>query len=294
MKKINKFTDKTSGLLNYADLKKPQGRLLYWAMWLCLFIISMVCLLPTIWVAISSFKDVAELYAVPPTLIPSHWDFAKIGKVWKKVSLFKYFSNTIVLIIGCLTCDIIVNGLAGYVLSRLRPMGSKIIETLVFWSMLLPGVSMVPLYCTFMDLNLGGSYIPIWIMTGASAFNVLLFRNFFNSIPMSYLEAAKIDGCSNAGIFSKIIIPLSKPIIMVITIFSITGTWGNFMWPYLILGNTKREPVAVMLYMLGSTSGLLMDEYMMVMIISVIPMIIVYALFSKHIMGGLNMSGLKG
>jgi len=158
---------------------------------------------------------------------------------------------------------------------------------------------MVPLYMTFVDvpglhINLIGSYVPIWIMSGASAFNILLFRNFFNSIPMSYIEAARIDGCTDMGIFARIIIPLSKPIIMVVTIFSITGTWGNFMWPYLILGNTNLEPVAVMLYRLSTSSSLLDNEYMLLMMISIIPMIIMYSIFSKHIMGGLNMSGLKG
>lgn len=298
--KVTKFGNKTSGLLNFADLKKPQFKLLYWVMFLILFIISLICLLPTLWVGVSGFKEVSEMYAIPPTFIPSSWDIGKVGEVWKKVNVAKYFINSVVLILGCWACDIVINGLAGYVLSRLKPVGSRVIETLVFWSMLLPGISMVPLYMTFVDvpgihINLIGSYVPIWIMSGASAFNILLFRNFFNSIPMSYLEAARIDGCTDLGIFRRIILPLSKPIIMVVTIFSITGTWGNFMWPYLILGNTPKEPVAVMLYRLGTgTSGLLDNEYMLLMMISIIPMIIMYALFSKHIMGGLNMSGLKG
>ncbi len=299
-KRISRFSTKTSGLLNFADLKKPQFRLLYWSMFLILFIISLVCLLPTLWVGVSGFKEVSEMYAVPPTILPKTWDIGKVGTVWQKVNVIKYFTNSVMLIIGCWACDIVINGLAGYVLSRLKPVGSRVIETLVFWSMLLPGISMVPLYMTFVDVpgihaNLIGSYVPIWIMSGANAFNILLFRNFFNSIPMSYLEAARIDGCSDMGIFGRIILPLSKPIIMVVTIFSITGTWGNFMWPYLILGNTQKEPVAVMLYRLSSgSSGLMDNEYMLLMMISIIPMIIMYAIFSKHIMGGLNMSGLKG
>lgn len=296
----DRFSDKTSGLLNWADLKKPQFKLLYWSMFLIMFIISLICLLPTLWVAVSGFKDVNEMYAVPPTLLPKTFDFARIGEVWNKVNVLGYFKNSVILIVGCWACDIVINGLAGYVLSRIKPVGSRLIETLVFWSMLLPGISMVPLYMTFVDVpfihvNLIGSYTPIWIMAGANAFNILLFRNFFNGIPMSYLEAARIDGCTDLGIFGRIILPLSKPIIMVVTIFSITGTWGNFMWPYLVLGNTNREPVSVMLYNLGSsTSGLVENEYMLLMMISIIPMILMYAIFSKHIMGGLNMSGLKG
>ena len=131
-------------------------------------------------------------------------------------------------------------------------------------------------------------------MSGASAFNILLFRNFFNSIPMDYIEAAGLDGCSSFGIFIKIIFPLSRPIIMVVTIFTVTGTWGNFMWPYLMLGNTNLEPVAVMLYNLSSKSGMTVDKYLLLLMMSILPMILVYAVFSKHIMGGVDIGGIKG
>lgn len=299
IKKKEKMLEKTTGLLNFADLKKFRFRFLYWFMFAIMFVISLICLLPVVWVAMSGFKDMSEMYAIPPTFIPKTFHLGNVISVLGKVNVLQYFCNSVILVIGCWACDVFINGFAGYVLSRLKPVGSSLIETLIFWTMLLPGISMLPLYMTFVDvpllhINLVGSYAPIWLMAGVSAFNVLLFRNFFNSIPMSYLDAAKIDGCSDLGIFIKIIIPLSKPIIMVVTIFSVTGTWGNFMWPYLILGNTAKEPVSVMLYRLSTGASLLDNEYMILLMLSIIPMIIIYALFSKHIMGGLNMSGLKG
>ena len=158
---------------------------------------------------------------------------------------------------------------------------------------------MVPLYMTFVDMplihtNLTGSYMPIWMMAGANAFNVFLFRNFFNGIPIDYVEAASLDGCSNLGIFLKIILPLSKPIIMVVTIFTVVGAWGNFMWPYLILSNTTFEPVSVMLYKLSSAGNMSADKYLIVLMLSIIPMIVVYAIFSKQIMGGVDIGGIKG
>lgn len=299
-KSISRFSSKTTGLLNFSDLKKIRFKIIYWMMFLFMVIIALICLLPILWVAISGFKDIDEMYSVPPTIIPKSFHPEILVGVWSKVNVLGYFKNSVILIIGCWVCDIMINGLAGYVLSKLKPMGSKIIETLVFWSMLLPGISMVPLYMTFVDVpvlhvNLVGSYVPIWVMAGANAFNVLLFRNFFASIPMSYLEAARIDGCGNAGIFMKIILPLSKPIIMVVSIFSITATWGNFLWPYLILGNTPGEPVSVMLYRLGTgLTGLMQNEYMVLLIISILPMIIMYAFFSRQIMGGLDIGGIKG
>ena len=159
---------------------------------------------------------------------------------------------------------------------------------------------MVPLYMTFVDFPIGhinmlGSFWPLWMMAATNAFNIFLFRNFFNSIPMDYLEAARIDGASNIRIFFSIILPLSAPIISVVTIFSVIGSWGNFFWPYLILGNTEKEPISIMLYNLTSAnSPFKANEQMMIMMFAAIPSIIVYAIFSKRILGGLNMSGVKG
>lgn len=300
MKKTTRFSDKTTGLLNFADLKKIRFKMLYWLFFLFMFVISLICLLPILWVAISGLKDIQELYSIPPTIIPKSFHPEIIPEVWSKVHVLKYFKNSVILIIGCLFCDVVFNGLAGYVLSRLKPVGSRVVETLIFWSMLLPGISMVPLYMSFVDvpllhINLVGSYVPIWLMAGASAFNVLLFRNFFAGIPESYLDAAKIDGCGDMGIFVRIILPLSKPIIMVVAIFSITGTWGNFLWPYMILGNTNKEPVAVMLYRLGTgLTGIMQNEYLVLLMMSILPMIIMYAFFSRQIMGGLDAGGIKG
>ena len=298
-KRISRFSGKTDGLLNFADLKKTKYKVLYWFMFACLILLSLICLLPVIWVALAGFKTPSEMYAVPPTFFPKHIDLSQIVYVWNKSGMVKYFKASLIIIIGCLAFDIIVNGLAGYALSRIRPMGSKILDTLIFWSMLLPGISMVPLFMTFVDLpilhiNLTGSYLPLWMMAGANAFNVLLFRNFFNGIPISYVEAARIDGCTDLGIFARIILPLSKPIIMVVSIFSITGSWSSFLWPYLLLGNTNKEPVATMLYRVSQSTNLMQNEYMLLLMLSIIPVMIMYALFSKQIMGGLDIGGIKG
>ena len=157
---------------------------------------------------------------------------------------------------------------------------------------------MVPLYMTFVNMpiihtNLSGSFLPLWLQAGCNAFTIMLFRNFFNGIPMSYLEAARIDGCGNIAVFFRIILPLSKPIIMVETIFCVINWWKNFMWPYLILGNSNYEPISVMLYKMSS-AGITEMENLMLIMLSIIPPVIFYAIFQKHIIGGLNMSGVKG
>lgn len=297
---MNKNNDNTSGLLNWNDRKQISGKIICLIIFIILLAISLVCLLPVVWMALSSFKTTQEMYAIPPALFPEKIDFGRITTIWQSASVGAYALNSLWIIIGCLSFDIVFNGLAGYVLSRVRPLGSVFINTALFWTMMLPGISMVPLYMTFVDLpvlhiNMTGTFAPLWIQAMTNAFNIFLFRNFFNGIPMGYLEAARIDGCSAIGVFFKVILPLSTPIISVVAIFSIIGSWGNFLWPYLVLGNTSLEPVSVLLYKLtNATSQFKDNDRMLIMFMAAVPSIIVYAVFSKRIMGGLNMSGIKG
>lgn len=297
---VKKTIEKPNGLLNAIDLRYGRYKVIYGIMMVLLILFSLACLLPIIWIAISGFKTPAEFYSVPPTLLPESFSFSKVTEVWNKVNFFRYFSNTLMEIAGALVFDIVLNGFAGYVLSRVRPLGSALLETLIFGTMLLPSVSMVPLYMTFVDVplihvNLTGSFLPLWLQAGCNAFNIMLFRNFFNGIPMDYIEAARIDGGTSVGIFFRIIIPLSKPILVVETIFCVINSWKNFMWPYLILGSTAKETISIMLYKITSVSAELTEmDSMLIIMLSIIPPGIFYALLSKHIMGGINMSGIKG
>lgn len=293
-------SDKTEGLINFSDLKTKKVRIVYAVMFLLLLILAVICLLPVIWAFFSAFKTPEEMYRIPPTFFPTTFDFSRIAEVANRVRIGQYFLNTLYIIVGCWAVDVVFNGFAGYVLSKIRPKGTPIAETLIFWSMMLPGISMAPLYMTFVDLpilhiNMTGSFLPIWLMAGCNAFNIMLMRNFFNGIPKEYMDAARIDGCSDTGIFFKIMIPLSKPVIAVITIYSVIGSWNNFMWPYLLLGGSQKEPLAVLLFQIsGGVVPLKENDTLMVAMMASVPPIIIYALLSKQISGGLNMSGIKG
>ena len=295
-----KRSQKTEGLLNWNDLTNVSGKVIYAVMVALLLIMALICLVPVIWMVLSSFKTTQEMYASPPTLFPSSIDLGRVKEIWKTAQVGRYALNSLWIIIGCLVFDVVFNGLAGYVLSRVRPLGSTVLNTLLFWTMLLPGISMVPLYMTFVDMpiihiNITGTFAPLWFQAMTNAFNIFLFRNFFNGIPMAYIEAARIDGSSNLGIFFRIILPLAAPIISVVSIFSVIGSWGNFFWPYLVLGNTDLEPVSVLMYKLtNATSQFKDNDRMLIMFLAALPSIIVFAILSKRIMGGLNMSGVKG
>ncbi|MEG2670553.1 MAG: ABC transporter permease subunit, partial [Oscillospiraceae bacterium] len=153
-------------------------------------------------------------------------------------------------------------------------------------------------FMTFIDfpifhVNLINTYLPMWMMAGANAFYIMLFKSFFDSIPISYIEAARLDGCSNLGIFTRIILPLSKPLIMVIAIFSFNGAWENFFWPYLVLKDTNIQTVAVEIFKL-KVSGIAIDEFMVVLLFSIAPPAIIFIFLQKYIMTGFTLGGIKG
>lgn len=287
------------GLLNATDLKETKNKLVYGVMYALIILIAIICVLPVIWISLTGFKEVKEIYSIPPKLLPSRIDLSKIPKVLSVVHFGKYLGNTLIMMVGCLAFDVIFNGMAGYVLARVKPKGYKILDTAIFWSMMLPGMGMVPLYMSFADVpiihvSLLGSYLPLWIMAGTGPFNIFLFKNFFNSIDPAYLEAAKLDGCSNLSAFFRIILPLSKPILTVVAIFSIINSWGNFFWPYLVLSKNNWT-ISVMLYQLSNVSNVLqINDLMLLLTIAALPTIIIYCIFSRHINGGVDMSGMKG
>lgn len=281
------------------DLQQPKYKAAYCVIFAVLVLVSLICLFPIIWYMLLGFKEVREIHAIPASLFPKHIDLSRIGKVWRSASIGTYFINTLYLIAGCWASSIVFNGLCGYFLSKIRAKGYNVLNVVVFWTILMPGVSVVPLYCWLADVpfihaNLLGSRLPIMLMTGASAFDILLFRNFFNGIPTEYMEAARIDGCSTAKIFFAIMLPLSKPIIAVESINVILGTWQNFFWPYLILGNTDKVPLSVFIYGLTKATTMMENDAILVTALTLIPPFCIYALLSKHIMGGISMAGIKG
>lgn len=290
--------ESTGAILDH-DLKSPKVKIGYTAVYIIAIIVSLTFIIPIFWILLSAFKGTKEFSAIIPTLFPEQIELAKIGRVWSKVSLGRAYLSTIYMMAGCLAFSLVSNGLAGYVLSRLKPKGSAVVSTVILWSMMLPsGLSMVPLFISFTknvpftNFNLMDSYVPIWMMAGASAFNVLLFKSFFDGISTSYLEAARIDGCSEVGIFCKIVMPLSKPVFFSVAIFVITGGWGQFLWPYLLIKTPALQPIGVRTYLMQSE--LAVDEYFMMLIFVVVPPVLFFCFFQKYIMDGVSVGGIKG
>ncbi len=298
IKKKAKQSDSSHGLILSIEHANTNTRVFYTISYTVLIILALVCCLPPLWIFLSAFKDIDEFLMNPPTIIPRSFIPGKIVEAWKHTNFGRSYLNTIIMGAGNVVCNITFNGLAGYTLSRLKPKGHKLVFMLLTWTMMMPtSVCMVPLFMDFCELpiiglNITNSFIPFWIMSAGGSFTTLLFKSFFDSISISYIEAARIDGCSEIGIFFRIIVPLSKPIMFTVMVFALNGIWGDFLWPYLILRDENLLTTGVKLY--KSQGSVTIDMQFMMMFFVTIPPVLVYLFLQKHMMKGISIGGVKG
>ena len=299
MKRESRFAQMNYGILCSSDMKHLKYRILYACLVLFMVICGLCVLLPVLWMMLSGFKEPAELISKHTSFFPKQIKLSKLGLVWNQMKFYQCYLNTIIMSLGAVVADVVVNGLAGYVLSRLKPKGSKFYFALITTLMMIPGtVSMVPNYMTFqsfpyLHFSLINTFWPIWMMAAVNMFNILLFKTSFDAISNSLIEAAKIDGASSLDIFFRIVIPLSVPVITTVSLFTFNGQFGNFFWPYLLVNDKAKEVVGIKLFNMKS-GNFTQDYQLLAVFFSILPQMLIFALFQKQIVGGINIGGVKG
>jgi multiple sugar transport system permease protein len=216
------------------------------------------------------------------------------------VNVVRYFWNTIVLALGSWFCQIVVATTGAFVLSVLRPAWGRFVNGLLLGTLFVPVVVLiVPLYIEIVHPPLihhsfAESYWAIWLPAGASAFNVVLMKRFFDNLPQELFEAARIDGAGPVRLFFSIVLPLSKPILGVVSIFAILAEWRNFLWPFLVLTNSPdRQPLSVRLPAIQAQTqlGVLLAS----MLIAALVPILGFLIFQRSFLRGSGFGGaLKG
>jgi len=289
---VSLLDKKVNGIISQSDLKKPSVRILYYGMFLVCLLITIISIAPPIWVFLSSFKDIKE-FTRETTLLPKKIDFGLLKKTWVDLGFYKYYLNSFYVVAGSVICAIIFNGLLAYAISIIKPKGSKAIYGMILGSLMIPATtSIVPLFMNLNKLHLTGTFYPLWFVIGANAFFVVLYKEFFDTLPKSVIEAARIDGCSDLQIFFKIVMPMSKPITMVIAMYAVNMAWSDFLLPYLLLNNTGLETVMVRLFQFRSSQATDV-EVLRAIIFAIIPPIILFTAFQKQIIQGNSHSGVK-
>jgi len=290
---LSKLQNKDNGIITRSDLKRPQVRILYYALFTICLIITIISIAPPLWVLLSSFKDIKE-FTIEPTILPKEYDLNRFIKTWNDLKFFKFYVNSFYSVAGSVVCAIVFNGLLAFALSIIKPKGSKFIYALVLGSLMVPATtSIVPLFININKLGLSGTFYPLWFSIGANAFYVVLYKQFFDTLPKSIIEAARIDGCNNLQIFTRIVMPLSKPITMVVAMYAVNYAWSDFLLPYLVLNNSGLETVMVRLFQFrnGKTADV---DILRAIVFAIIPPIILFTAFQKQITQSNTHSGVKG
>ena len=283
-----------TGVIREYDMHSASVRIGYGVIIIFCCLMVIVAVFPLFWVVLAGFKDLKE-FVSSTSILPQSFSFQPFSTTWSQLGIAHNYLNSLIFVVGSVVCALIFNGLLGYGIGILKPRGHKTVKRLVMLSLLMPTtISIVPLFMNIQNLGLGNSFIPLWLSYGANAMYVILFVQFFESLPLSIIEASRIDGCSQLQTFFRIVLPLSKPICTVIAIFAVNGAWSDFLLPYLVLRGGSLQTVMVRLFVFSTEQTVNADTMMRSVVFSMIPPIILFFIFQKQLTENAVSVGIKG
>lgn len=288
-----------TGVIREFDLRSKGVKIGLYLVYAACAVIFLVSIFPIVWVFLAGFKELKEFYGTMQFLgnksfLPKSFEISRYVETWGDMKFYKYYFNSVWSVAGSIVTALLFNGLLAYGLSILKPKGHKVIYSLVMFSLLIPATTFItPLFANLTKLHMTGFFTPLWLAAGANAFFVVLFKQFFDSFSKSLIEAGRIDGCGPLQIFFRVVMPLSKPIIVVILIYTITGTWSDFLLPYLVLDN-KYKTVMVKLFEYRGANTTNDIDVLRAVVFSIIPPIILFIFFQKKLTENIMTSGIKG
>jgi multiple sugar transport system permease protein len=300
-REANEDAGRDRGIVSPSDWRRKRIRIPLASLHtLLLILLVVVGLLPILWLLKSAITPTQDTLTAPIAVFPHGVDWNNISEaLGPNVQIGKYFLNTIWVAAGNWVVQIVVATTGGYALSVLKPKYGRVISGLVLATLFVPAVVLlVPLYLTILHpLVVGPSMLntfwAVWLPSGASAFNVLLVMRFFDSLPREIFEAAETDGAGPFRLFWSVILPLSKPVIGVVTVFAIINAWKDFLWPMLVLPNIDVQPLSVRLPQIQGQTDL--GVLIAALAISTVIPIALFLLFQRTFLSGGGFGGaVKG
>jgi len=289
----------TRTLVSPAALARPRGRAVYWSVFTgVVLLFALAFLFPVYWMVTGAMKSPDEVTQTPPTLIPKHWHLTGYTDAWDLMQLPQHLWNTVVQAAGAWLFQLVLCTAAAYALSKLKPAFGKLILGGILATLMVPAQALVvPKYLTVADLplihtSLLNDPLGIWLPAVANAFNLYLLKRFFDQIPRDVLEAAEIDGAGKLRILWSIVLPMSRPVLGVVSIFALVAVWQDFLWPLMVFSDTDKQPISVALVQLSQNIQL--TVLIAAMVIASIPMVAMFLIFQRHIIAGISTGSTKG
>lgn len=259
---------------------------------------GIVVAMPLVWMITSSFKPLDEIYAYPPTLIPENFTTRNYDRLFADWPFWNWYGNSLVIAVVATLTVLFFTSLAGYAFAKYRFRGSRVLFIVLLASTMIPfQLILVPLYIVMSRLSWSNSYFALVIPFMAPALGIFLMRQFMMSIPTEMIEAARIDGATEFGIYWRVMLPLARPALAAQAVLTFLGSWNSFLWPLAVLHNRDYLTLPVgMANMIGSvTAGSEppVGASMAAATLVSIPVIIVFIAVQKQYVAGLTAASVK-
>lgn len=267
------------------------------ATYIILTFAAAICLFPFIWMVTTSFKETSEIYSVPPALFPKNPTLGNFIDGWKGADFTLYFKNSAIITFFCTFGTVLSSSVVAYGFARFKSRLSPILFMVLLGTMMLPNqVTLIPQYLLYNKLHLIDTYWPLIIpaFAGGGAFNIFLFIQFFRTLPKELDEAAKIDGANSFQIFTKILLPAVKPVMLAVLVMSLVYNWNDFFSPLIYLNSSDKFTIAIGLqFFKGAQGNVKIGQMLAMSLISLLPVLAIFATCQKYFIQGIKMSGMK-
>lgn len=256
--------------------------------------IATVSLAPLLWMLSVSFMSAGEASTFPPPLLPARATLANYRELFERAGMGRYFLNSVLLASAVTLISLLFNVMAGYAFAKLPFAGREPIFKAMLAALVIPGqVAMMPLFLMLKNMGLVNTYGGILIPGLASIFGIFMVRQYARTIPDDLIDAARIDGAGEARIFFSIVLPLLKPVLVTLAIFTFLGSWNDFMWPLIVLTDNELYTLPVALSAL-SREHVQDNELMMAgSVVTVLPVLALFLLMQRYYIQGLLMGSVK-
>ncbi|HAQ4403903.1 TPA: carbohydrate ABC transporter permease [Enterococcus faecium] len=259
-----------------------------------MLVILLVIAFPFLWLIISSFKHEKDIISFPPRIFADSYTLDNYIKVWTTIPLLDYIKNTVIFAGGTVITSVFFDSLAGYAFARMRFKGKSVLFYFVLLTMMIPfQVFMIPLFIEVNLLGMLDTYEGLIIPRMTTAFGIFMMRSFFITLPDSLEEAARIDGLSEFNIFLKIMLPLSKPTLLSLGIFTLMNSWNDLLYPLILTSSSKMRTLPAGLALFTGQNISFYGPVMAGTVISMLPLLVVYIFAQKYFVQGTAMSGMK-
>ncbi|THV42081.1 carbohydrate ABC transporter permease [Glycomyces buryatensis] len=250
---------------------------------------------PLIWFLLSAFKPGSELFTYPLTILPEDPTTAGFEQAWDRFDFALYFSNTLAVAVTTTVLTVFASAMTGYALAKYQQYRwVKVFFVCLLATTMLPTeVILSPTFVVIRDLGMYNTMAGLVVPSILTATGVFMFRQFFVSIPDDLIEAARIDGAREVGIFFRIMLPMSRPIIMTLAIFSFQWRWNDYIWPLIVVGEQRKFTLQIALRSIVGAENIDWPLLLAASVLSILPLVLIYLVFQKYVMNEDLNAGLK-